>query len=227
MLVAGLAAAMASISTAQEAEEPAETGAKPLEDINAVIKTNKGDLEIVLFPSKAPVTVASFLNLAKRDFYDGILFHRVVPGFVIQGGDPLTKDPGRKDKWGHGGPGYMIELEVNDSLKHHDAGVLSMARKPAPDSAGSQFFITLAQVPHLDGQYAVFGEVTEGVDIVKTIEVGDQIKDIEVIDSTDALFTKLERRIAEWNKQLDQRNQAEKAEKAAPESGAAAESKPE
>ncbi|MCB1237627.1 MAG: peptidylprolyl isomerase [Verrucomicrobiae bacterium] len=201
LALSALAATLTVSCGAQETkkEDAPEKAAAPaaIEDIRAVIKTNKGDIKIVLFAKKAPVTAANFLNLAKRGYYDGVTFHRVEPGFVIQGGDP--------DGTGRGGPGYTIELEVSPDLLHHSAGVLSMARKPDPNSAGSQFFITLDKTPHLDGGYAVFGEVTEGLDVVQKIAVGDKMTSVEVLDSTDALFTKLEKRVAEWNKALDQR----------------------
>lgn len=126
---------------------------------------NKGDIKIELYPDKAPNTVNNFISLVKKGFYNNLIFHRVIPGFMIQGGDPQGI--------GIGGPGYQIKGEfssngfVND-LKH-TRGVLSMARSAHPDSAGSQFFIMVADSPHLDGQYASFGKVTQGMDIVDSI----------------------------------------------------------
>lgn len=186
---------------------PAEAAETALADIHATLKTNKGTIKIVLFPSKARVTVANFLNLAKRGYYDGVTFHRVVEDFVIQGGDPSGT--------GRGGPGYYIENEIAPDLKHDQIGMLSMARKPEPDTNGSQFFITLGETPHLDGDYSLFGKVVEGIEVVESIEKGDKIESIEVTDSTDALFTQLEKRLEEWNRILDERDKAikEAAEK--------------
>ena len=134
-------------------------------DKNITIHTSKGDIKLTVFASKTPVTAASFLNLASRGFYDGLKFHRVIPDFMIQGGDPKGT--------GIGGPGYHIKGEfamngVNNPLKH-TYGVLSMARSMMPDSAGSQFFIMTSDSPHLDGQYAAFGKVLEGMDVADAI----------------------------------------------------------
>jgi peptidyl-prolyl cis-trans isomerase B (cyclophilin B) len=186
--------------TAETKEKAADDASKPadaseVKDIRIVIKTDKGDIKATMYAIKAPLTSANFLNLAERDYYDGIIFHRVVPNFVIQGGDPTGT--------GRGGPGYTIENEIDPDLLHDDAGIFSMARKPQPDTAGSQFFITHNATPHLDGGYSVFGKVTEGQDVVDSIRVGDKIKDIEILDSTDALFAKMKDRIDEWNKILD------------------------
>jgi len=206
-LALALVFAMASLSAnAQDsatADKPAaaadataeDAASKEITDIKIIIKTDKGDIKATMFAVKAPVTTANFLNLAKRDYYDGIIFHRVVPNFVIQGGDPTGT--------GRGGPGYTIENEIHPDLLHDDAGIFSMARKPQPDTGGSQFFITHNATPHLDGGYSVFGKVTEGQDVVDSIRVGDKINDIEILDSTDALFAKMKDRIDEWNKILD------------------------
>ena len=136
-----------------------------LKDVNIVISTTKGDIELALYPSKAPVTVANFLNLINRGYYKGISFHRVIPDFMIQGGDPTGT--------GMGGPGYSIEGEfTSNGFKNdlkHTRGVLSMARAMDPNSAGSQFFIMHMDAPHLDKQYAAFGKVTEGMDVVDAI----------------------------------------------------------
>lgn len=178
---------------AADTAEPAD--ASEVKDIRIIIKTDKGDIKATMYAIKAPLTAANFLNLAKRDYYDGIIFHRVVPNFVIQGGDPTGT--------GRGGPGYTIENEIDPNLLHDEAGIFSMARKPQPDTAGSQFFITHNKTPHLDGGYSVFGKVTEGQDVVDSIRVGDKIEDIEILDSTDALFAKMKDRVDEWNKILD------------------------
>ncbi|MBP5274632.1 MAG: peptidylprolyl isomerase [Abditibacteriota bacterium] len=131
----------------------------------AVIQTNKGTIEFELFEELAPITSANFIKLAGQGFYDGLTWHRVVPGFVIQGGCPKGN--------GTGGSGENIPLEVCPELKHDSEGVVAMARSVLPDSASSQFYITLGAFPHLDMQYAVFGKVTKGMDVVKSIEQGD------------------------------------------------------
>lgn len=132
----------------------------------AVIKTKFGDIVLRFFPDAAPNHVDNFLELAKKGFYNGTIFHRVIPGFMIQGGDPNSKDHD-KSKHGLGGPGYSIKAEFNK--KHHKRGTLSMARSADPDSAGSQFFICVADAPFLDGQYTVFGEVEKGMDVADKI----------------------------------------------------------
>jgi len=179
-------------------------------DIRIVLKTGKGDIKASMFATKAPITVASFLNLAQRDFYDGLTFHRVVEDFMIQGGDPdgnLDSRAQEGDSDGtRGGPGYFLPNEIAPGLKHDKAGIFSMARKAKPDTAGSQFFITLGPAEHLDGGYSIFGEVTEGLEAIEQIEVGDKIMDIEILDSTDALFKTQAAKIEEWNQILDQRS---------------------
>ncbi|HYZ50076.1 MAG TPA: peptidylprolyl isomerase [Nitrososphaeraceae archaeon] len=132
-----------------------------------VITTNLGNILLEFYPKDAPNTVQNFRELSKRGFYDGLIFHRIVPGFVIQGGDPNTKDNTNRSKWGTGGPGWNIKAEFNK--KKHSRGVLSMARSQDPDSAGSQFFIVLKDSSFLDGQYTVFGRVMQGMDVVDKI----------------------------------------------------------
>ena len=132
----------------------------------ATIETNFGKIVFELLPDIAPETVRNFVTLAKRSFYDGTLFHRVIPGFMIQGGDPNTKKPD-KSKWGIGGPGYNIKAEFNS--KSHLRGIVSMARAMDPNSAGSQFFIVTKDSTFLDKQYTVFGKVTEGMDVADKI----------------------------------------------------------
>jgi peptidyl-prolyl cis-trans isomerase B (cyclophilin B) len=132
----------------------------------AIIHTTLGDITLNFFPEVAPNHVNNFIELAKKGFYNGTTFHRVVPKFVIQGGDPNTKSPDRS-RHGMGGPGYQIKAEFNK--KPHRRGTLSMARSGHPDSAGSQFFICVADVPFLDGQYTVFGEVLKGMEVVDKI----------------------------------------------------------
>jgi peptidyl-prolyl cis-trans isomerase B (cyclophilin B) len=133
----------------------------------AIIKTKFGDMDIVLFSDKAPKHVENFIALAKSGFYNGTIFHRVIPMFMIQGGDPNTKDLSKPETYGQGGPSQRIKAEFNDIP--HRRGILSMARTNDPDSAGSQFFIVVKDSNFLDGQYTVFGEVVKGM------EVADQI----------------------------------------------------
>lgn len=142
----------------------------------AVITTPKGVIKFEFYPEDAPNTVAAFIERADEGFYDGTKFHRVEPGFVIQGGDPLSKtdDP----MVGTGGPGYRLAAEFNDR-KHLD-GTVAMARSQDPDSAGSQFYICLGAQQFLDGKYTVFGQVTEGMDVVRTISVGDVMESVRI-----------------------------------------------
>jgi len=175
-------------------------------DLQAVLKTNKGDITINLFPNHAPETVENFVGLAegtksyKADggktggpYYDGLAFHRVIEGFMIQGGCPLGT--------GTGGPGFRFEDEFSPQARHSRAGILSMANA-GPGTNGSQFFITHVPCPWLDGKHAVFGEVTKGQDVVDKIAQGDAIKSIEVLDSTDDLFTAQKANLDKWNKVL-------------------------
>lgn len=145
------------------AEEPTTGEQAP----HVLLKTKFGEMEIVLFPDLAPKHVESFLKLANSGFYNGTIFHRILPGFMIQGGDPLTKDPANRNKYGTGGPGYTVPAEFSKVV--HEKGILSAARTQDPNSAGSQFFIMVAKAPHLDGQYTVFGEVVKGVEVAETI----------------------------------------------------------
>jgi cyclophilin family peptidyl-prolyl cis-trans isomerase len=131
------------------------------------IQTRFGDIELEFFPDAAPKTVENFIKLAKSGFYDGLAFHRIVPGFVIQGGDPNTKSVANRSTWGTGGPGWTVKAEFNQNK--HSKGALSMARSQDPNSAGSQFFIVLKDSNFLDGQYTVFGRVTSGMDAVEKI----------------------------------------------------------
>jgi len=137
---------------------------------DVVIKTGFGDIKFSLLPDIAPETVRNFVTLANKGLYDGTLFHRVIPGFMSQGGDPNTKDPNMKNQWGTGGPGHNIKAEF--SSRSHLEGIVSMARAADPDSAGSQFFIVTSDnnTESLDRQYTVFGKVTEGMDVAHKIE---------------------------------------------------------
>jgi peptidyl-prolyl cis-trans isomerase B (cyclophilin B) len=135
-------------------------------ETKAVIETKFGNIELRFFPDVAPGHVNNFIELAKKGFYDGTIFHRIIPGFMIQGGDPYSKDAD-KSRHGMGGPGYTINAEFNE--KPHKRGALSMARSASPDSAGSQFFICVADANFLDRQYTVFGEVVSGLEAVDAI----------------------------------------------------------
>jgi peptidyl-prolyl cis-trans isomerase B (cyclophilin B) len=138
------------------------------ETARAVIETGKGEIEIEFLPDKAPGHVENFLKLAREGFYDGTTFHRVIPGFMIQGGCPNTKDPGAaKGAHGTGGPGYNIDAEFNDTT--HARGVVSMARAQDPNSAGSQFFVCVKDSAFLDGQYTAFGRVVRGMEVADAI----------------------------------------------------------
>ncbi|MBC5805890.1 MAG: peptidyl-prolyl cis-trans isomerase [Candidatus Eremiobacter antarcticus] len=139
-------------------------------DSQARVTTSRGDIVFSFYPDDAPLTVASFIKLARGRFYDGLTFHRVVPGFVIQGGCP--------EGTGSGGPGYQLKAEFN--ARSHVAGTVAMARSQSPDSAGSQFYICLEDATFLDKQYTVFGQVTAGMDVVKQIKVGDVMTKISI-----------------------------------------------
>lgn len=141
--------------------------------IEALIETSKGKITVVLYGKEAPITVKNFVGLVNREFYDGLIFHRVEPGFVIQTGDPLGTGSGGSDK--------TIPLEIAPSLKHDKAGTLGMARSNDPNSASSQFYITLSPTPNLDGNYAVFGRVLTGMDVVNKIQVNDRLMKIRLL----------------------------------------------
>ncbi len=140
---------------------------KPAAKEVAVVKTSEGEMVLEFYPDVAPGHVENFKKLAKQGFYDGSAFHRVMKGFMIQGGDPNTKDEAKKDSWGQGGPGYTIKAEFNS--KPHVRGTLSMARTPDPDSAGCQFFICHGAPSSLNGQYTVFGQLLKGDDVLEKI----------------------------------------------------------
>lgn len=157
-------------------EEPKQAAVDAGKKYVAVIRTSKGEIECELFPKEAPLSVTNFKYLADNGFYKGLTFHRVVPGFVIQGGDPTGT--------GAGGPGYTMPAEINPAHKHVK-GALAWARtgdevNPERRSSGSQFYITLAPTPFLDGGYTVFGQTTKGLDVVDNIKVGDTIESVEV-----------------------------------------------
>ena len=164
-----------------------------MSDIRIILHTDKGSIEGTIFADKVPMTAANFLNLAKRGYYNGIKFHRVIDNFMIQGGDPTGT--------GAGGPGYKFGDEIHPSLKHTGPGIFSMANA-GPGTNGSQFFITHVATPWLDGKHTVFGKVTKGQDVVNAVKQGDKIKSIEVLDSTDALFASQQAQLDKWNKVL-------------------------
>src|SRR5438067_6413423 len=157
-----LAAAVAATFAFAEEKEPVNTSNEV-----AVIKTNEGEMVVEFWTDAAPKTIENFKKLARQGFYDGTIFHRIVKGFMIQGGDPNSKDPTKESSYGAGDPGYTIKAEFNNYS--HDRGVISMARGPDPDSAGSQFFICLAPVRRLDGQYTTFGKLIKGDDVLDKI----------------------------------------------------------
>ena len=152
------------IATAALAVVPA---ARAADKEVAVIKTSAGEMVVEFWPDKAPNTVANFIKLAKSGFYDGTAFHRIIKGFMIQGGDPLSKDPAKEAMWGTGGAEEKIKAEFNDGK--HDLGVISMARSASPDSASSQFFICLENAQALNGKYTGFGKLIKGEDVLKKL----------------------------------------------------------
>lgn len=166
--VLGLAVVATPVRGEEQKEEPKKDTAAMTEPKEvAVIKTSEGEMVAEFWPDVAPKTVENFKKLAKSGFYDGTAFHRVIKGFMIQGGDPLTKDETKQSRWGTGDPGYKIDAEFNK--KSHERGVLSMARSQDPNSAGSQFFICHANVSRLDGQYTTFGKLIKGDDVLEKI----------------------------------------------------------
>jgi peptidyl-prolyl cis-trans isomerase B (cyclophilin B) len=162
ILLTLLLAASTAIAEENKTEKPANSST----DV-AVIKTSEGDMVVQFWSDAAPNTIENFKKLAKQGFYNGTIFHRIRKGFMIQGGDPNSKDPAKEEKYGEGGPGYKIKAEFNDHS--HERGVISMAREPDPDSAGSQFFICLAPVTRLDHQYTTFGKLIKGEDVLDKI----------------------------------------------------------
>jgi len=162
--------------------------------MHAVIRTNKGDIRLELYPDETPLTVANFVNLAERGYYDGVTFHRVISNFMIQGGDPTGT--------GRGGPGYRFEDEFHPSLRHDGPGVLSMANA-GPGTNGSQFFITHGPTPHLDGKHTVFGRVVAGQDVVDAVRQGDTMKAVEIEGDVATLREKMANRLAKWDAVLD------------------------
>jgi len=158
----------------------------------ANFETDRGPVRVELYPEKAPLTVANFVNLAKRGFYDGLNFHRVIKDFMIQGGCPQGT--------GTGGPGYKFEDEANNGVRH-ERGVLSMANA-GPNTNGSQFFITHVATPWLDGKHTVFGKVVDGMDVVDKVAQGDKIQSVKIEGDADAALAAKADRVAEWNRTL-------------------------
>ena len=164
--------------------------------MQAVIETPKGNIRLELYADRTPATVANFVNLAERGFYSGITFHRVIPDFMVQGGDPTGT--------GSGGPGYRFEDECHADLKHEGPGTLSMANA-GPGTNGSQFFITHVPTPWLDGKHTVFGRVVEGQEVVDVVSSGDKMNAVRIEGDTAALKEKMKDRLDQWNQVLDQR----------------------
>ena len=177
VMLASLALSAGSAVDPASAQSPtpkAAKGGKKVKQTAVITMEKGGEIRVEFFPEDAPKTVENFVTLAKKGFYDGITFHRVEPGFVVQGGDPKGD--------GTGGPGYTIKDEFNK--QKHVRGVMAMARTQAPNSAGSQFYITLAPAHFLDGKYTVFGHVVSGMDVVDKIRVGDKMKSVKIIEVT-------------------------------------------
>ena len=164
--------------------------------MQATMTTSKGDIRLTLFAEKTPLTVANFVNLARRGFFDGLNFHRVIGDFMIQGGCPLGT--------GTGSPGYRFEDEFDTTLRHDQPGRLSMANS-GPGTNGSQFFITHVATPHLDDKHSIFGEVVDAndQDIVNAVAQGDVIESIAIEGDVESLFEQVSDRLSEWNAQLD------------------------
>jgi peptidyl-prolyl cis-trans isomerase B (cyclophilin B) len=188
LTIAVVVAALAGGPTAMSIE------ATQTSDLTAVFKTDKGDIRVALFPVEAPLTVANFVNLAQRGYYDGLTFHRVIANFMVQGGDPTGS--------GSGGPGYNFTDEFSPSLRHTSAGILSMANA-GPGTNGSQFFITHGPTPHLDDKHSIFGKVSDGQSVVDAIAQGDVMTTIVIEGDPSSLLTSQKQQIDEWNGILD------------------------
>jgi len=172
-VIALLAGPMLSWGIGPSLAQTTPQGGKKVKQTAVITMEKGGEIVIEFFPEDAPKTVENFVTLAKKGFYDGLTFHRVEPGFVVQGGDPKGD--------GTGGPGYKVKAEFNK--QPHVRGVVAMARSNDPDSAGSQFYITLAPANFLDGKYTVFGKVTSGMDVVDKIKKGDKMKSVKIVES--------------------------------------------
>ena len=188
--LAGIALAAGNIHSQEPTPTPDMTPSPSPSTQNevAVFKTSEGEMVAEFWPDVAPNTVENFKKLAKQGFYDGTAFHRIIKGFMAQGGDPLTKDPSKEARWGTGDPGYKIKAEFNK--KPHERGVLSMARSADPDSAGSQFFLCFGKVSQLDGQYTTFGRVIKGDEVL------DKLANVPVTSSGSGERSKPVNRVA-------------------------------
>ena len=164
----------AVLSVSASAQAPAPASAKPAGPV-VVVETSKGTFEFETYPAEAPKTVARILELVKTRFYNGMRVHRVVPGFVIQMGDPQTRDMTKKESWGTGGSGKPIGAAEITKTRTHVLGAVAMAHAGDPAKADSQFYVTLAATPRLDGSYTVFGKVISGMEVVQKIQVDDRI----------------------------------------------------
>ncbi len=167
IILAGALVAFLGAGPVAALDKPTSQQAEAPKGPRAIIKTKFGTIEVKFFPDVAPKHVENFIKLAKEGFYNGTIFHRVIPGFMIQGGDPNTKDSLKKELYGQGGPGYTIKAEFSDIP--HKRGIVSMARAAEPDTAGSQFFIVVEDSRFLDRKYSVFGEVTKGIGVADKI----------------------------------------------------------
>ena len=199
----GLLAALAIVligAAPAGADNDAMKGGKKMSypPLKAIISTTKGDIRINLYPDQAPLTVLNFVNLSKRGFYDGLTFHRVIPNFMIQGGDPLGN--------GTGGPGYRFKDEFSSDLRHRGPGILSMANA-GPNTNGSQFFITHVATPWLDGKHTIFGKVVDDKDqqVVNSIVVGDKIDSIKIEGDDTKLANDYKEQLDSWNETLSKR----------------------
>ena len=184
----GLAFVAAPVRSEEKKEETKDAAATSQTKEVAVFKTSEGEMVAEFWSDVAPNTVENFKKLAKSGFYDGTAFHRIIKGFMAQGGDPLTKDPAKENMWGTGDPGYKIKAEF--SQKKHERGVLSMARSADPDSAGSQFFICFGPRSSLDGQYTTFGKIIKGDDVL------DKLANVPVTQSASGENSKPVNRVA-------------------------------
>lgn len=184
-----------STETASEEANNKEEAMSDIQPLKVTMSTSKGDINLILYADKTPVTVANFVNLAQHGFYDGLTFHRVIDDFMVQGGCPLGT--------GTGGPGYKFEDETRDDLTHNKPGILSMANS-GPSTNGSQFFITHIPTDWLDGKHTVFGSVvgSEDMDVVNAIVKGDTLTKVTIEGDATALLASVQNRVDEWNNEL-------------------------
>ena len=187
-------AAVFAVFSGGQTEMPIE--ASQANELTAVITTTKGDIHVTLYPAEAPVTVANFVNLAQRGYYDGLKFHRVIANFMIQGGDPTGT--------GSGGPGYRFADEFHRLRRHTSAGTMSMANS-GPGTNGSQFFITHGPTTHLDDKHTIFGKVSSGQDVVDAIAQDDVMTTLVIEGDPSSLLAAQKEQVDEWNRVLDRR----------------------